>query len=516
MRAIIALVLVAALPVITAAQLPRPADLAGIARKLPSLDRFMRNRPLDSSIDDSLGPQLFLDQREAAINRQAGDMKRQPRSSNGGFLLRPGLWEGTFESYCLRPATRGPSGAQSDGYLWAPLKGPRANAVSIILRGASAHPNIPREDIQLLLWAILARTRVSEMPPKLQAAARAMLPAGEINAISVDGLQVIDVADRTNLFRSVTGPLRQVLEIESDLRYEFSRGNANYEQIERIAVLSGGAPPPSNKNAVRRGQWSRHPGGYFVRYFPDSFRNMRMQVLVPGRVKVVRDQLHRITSIEDVRGGKSEVTYNDAIAPRPHPRNSKMKAYAFKTIRLTRRGADGKPQVLEIKDRGYTFHQSRPPRRGFIAMVSDGVQWLRDLVSTPVEARRQFDWSGWGERIQDAYDRWTDYEWLRDRAEATTTEGDDSAVDDLGDTEHYEDGIEAAITGDVSDRAGWIAENQERQNEALEHAVIVINILPTESTVDDGPTVPPRDIDFGGGAAAPGSLIDQLLGTSSR
>ena len=514
MRVAFTLVLAVLLSASAAAQLPRPADLADLVRKVPSLDRFMKNRPLDSSIDDSPGPQLFLDRHEATINRQPGDMKRLPRTSNGGFVMRPGLWEGSFESYCLRPATRGPSGAQSDGYLWAPLKGPRANAIGIVLRAAAAHPNIPQDDIQMLLWAMLARTRVNEMPPKLQAAARALLPAGEINAISVDGLQVINVADRTNLFRSVTGPMRQALEIESDLRYEFSKGNANYEQIEKIAVLSGTAPPPPNKKAVRRGQWSRHPAGYYVRYFPDSFRHMKLQVLVPNRVKIVRDQLHRIISVEDARGGKSEVTYNDAIAPRQHPRNSRMRAYAFKTIRLTRAGANGKTQVLEIKDKGYTFVQSRPPRRGLIALLSDGWQWMRDVVSTPVEARQGFDWHGWGERAQEAYDNWTDLEWLRDRADATTTTGDDSAVDDLGDSEHYHDGIEAALEGDVSDRLAWLAEHQERENEALEHAVWVIDSLPTTSTVDDGP--PPRDWDFGDGAGHPGSLIDQILGTSSR
>lgn len=514
MRVAFTLVVAVLLSASAAAQLPRPADLADLVRKAPSLDRFMKNRPLDSSIDDAPGPQKFLDQREAAINRQPGDMKRLPRTSIGGFVLRPGLWEGTFESYCLRPATRGPSGAQSDGYLWAPLKGPRANAISIILRAASAHPNVPQGDIQMLLWAILARTRVSEMPPTLQAAARVLLPASELNAISVDGLQVINIADRTNLFRSVTGPMRQVLEIESDLRYEFSKGNANYEQIEKLAVLSGGAPPRPSKNAVNRGQWSRHPGGYWVRYFPDSFRNMKLQVLVPGQVKVVRDRLHRIISIEDSRG-KTETTYNDAIKPRPHPRNSRMQAYAFKTIRITRRGPDGKPVVLELKDKGWTFHQSRPPRRAMADLLADGARWVMNLVSgTPVEARQGWDWDGWVERAQNAYEHWQDYEWLRDRAEATTTTGDDSAVDDLGDTEHYNDGIEAALEGNVSDRLQWLAEHQERENEALEHAVWVIDTLPTTSTTEDGP--PPRDWDFGGGAGHPSSTIDQILGTSSR
>ncbi len=505
MRAVLMLVLLAAVSVTVSAQLPR--DLGDLVRKAPSLDSLLRGRPLESTFDDTVGASPLLDRR--GTTRKPGDMKRLPRTANGGYVLQPGLWEGTFDSFCLRTATWAPGAG--DGYLWAPIKGARAGAISAILRNTSAHPRIPRGDVQMLLWAILSRTPVTEMPPALQAAARALLPASEINAINVSALEVLDVASRTQLFRGATAPVRQALEIESDLRYEFSKANATYEQIEKIAVLSG-APPPANRNAIKRGQWSRHPRGYYVRYFPDSFANMRLQVLVPARPTVVRDHLNRILSIEDARGGKTEVTYNDAIAPRPHPRTSRMRAYAFKTIRLTRRGADGKPRVLEIKDKGFTFHQSRPrqQRRGIMAMLAGASNYVFALVNgTPVEAR-QIDWDGWADRAQQAWDNWEDAEWLRDRAEATKTEGDDGSVDDLGDTEHYGDGIDAALGGDVSDRLEWIAEHQERENEALEHAIIVIDTLPTTSTTDDSPVWDP-----GGGVGMP-SGGGQTLGVSGR
>ena len=109
MRVAVTLVLALALSSAVSAQLPRPADLAGIARKLPSLERLMTNRPLETTFDDTVGPQPYLDRRN--ITRQPGDMKRLPRTSNGSFILQPGLWEGTFESYCLRPATWAPHSA---------------------------------------------------------------------------------------------------------------------------------------------------------------------------------------------------------------------------------------------------------------------------------------------------------------------------------------------------------------------------------------------------------------------
>ena len=34
---------------------PRPSDLAGIARKLPSLDGLLKNQPLETTFDNTLG-----------------------------------------------------------------------------------------------------------------------------------------------------------------------------------------------------------------------------------------------------------------------------------------------------------------------------------------------------------------------------------------------------------------------------------------------------------------------------
>jgi len=498
MRVAFTLVLAVFLSVTAAAQLPRPADLAGIARKLPSLDGFMRNRPLETTFDHTLGQVRLLDRLD--ITREPGDMRRLARTSNGGFILQPGLWEATFESYCLRTATWSPG--VGDGYLWAPIKGGRASAIATILRSSVRYPNIPRGDIQMLLWAILSKTRVADMPPRLQSAARALLPASEINSINVNGLQVMDLADRTRLFRNVTGPIRQALEVESDLRWEFSKGNANYDQIEKIAVLAG-APPAQNRNAIKRGQWSPAPGGYFIRYFPDSFANTKVQVLKPAPVKIVRDQLNRIVSIDDALG-RIETTYNDAIAPRPHPRNKRLKAYAFKTIRITRPGTGGRPEVLEYKDTGYTFHQSTPRRRGFAALMAAGAEWVRNLISSPVEARRQFDWERWLERGERAQELYEDAETLRDHYEANTTVGDASSVDEAADSGHYRDGVIVVVVGDTSERVDWISHMHERFNDMLEYAISVLDTLPGGDSYDPG-----------GGVAVP-SHGGQTLGASGR
>jgi hypothetical protein len=491
-------VVLALLPVLAAAQLPR--DLGGIVRKMPSLDGFMENRPLETTFDDTLGQLRLLDRYET--KRAPGDMKQLARTGNGGFVLQPGLWEATFDSYCLRAATWAPGAG--DGYLWAPIKGARGSAIATILRTSVRHPKIPREDIQMLLWAILSRTRVTNMPPKLQAAARALLPASEINAINVTGAQALDVASRTRLFRDVTGPLRQALEVESELRYQYSRANANYEQIEKIAILSG-VPPPENQNAIKRGQWSRHPGGYFVRYFPDSFARTKVQVLRPAPVRIARDQLNRITSIEGSRG-RIDLAYS-AAAARPHPTNRRLKAYAFKTIRFTpRSNAGGAAQVIEYTDQGYTFHQSQPRRRGAMAMVADAMRRAFAFIAgTPVEA--QGGLPGLIERAEQAQDVAADVEFIRDRAESATTTGDAASIDEAGDIAHVRDGVVVVVIGDTGDRVGFITEMQEQFHEALEHAISVLEGLLDGTDVDT--------YDPGGGVAVP-SGGGQLLGASGR
>lgn len=138
-------------------------------------------------------------------------------------------------------------------------------------------------------------------------------------------------------------------------------------------MLSGVAPA-DNTNAIRRGQRSRHPRGFFIRYFPDSFADTKVEILVPERVVVTRDRLNRIIAIEDGRGGRTETVYNDAVAPRPHPRDARLKADAFKTIRFIRRRAGGAPDVHEIHDvdnRRSAVMGAQRWRRGSFAGRSD-------------------------------------------------------------------------------------------------------------------------------------------------
>lgn len=501
MRPLVTLVLVI-VPVLVAAQLPR--DLGGLARQVPSLDSWLRGAPLTTSFDDTGRQQPILDRKETRRTPQS--LRTLPRTATGGFRLQPGLWSDTFESYCLRTATHAPG--QGDGYLLAPIKGARASAIETILQNTVRHPQVPRDDAQMLLWAILSRVRVSAMAPKLQNAARALLPPNEIRAINASGLDMLAAAERTRLLRGLAAPVRQALEIESELRYRFSRADVTYAEVERIAVLSG-VRPPDKTNAINRGQWSRHPRGYFIRFFPDSFARTRVEILVPEKVTITRDHLNRIIALEDARGGRTETVYNDAVPPRRHPRDSRLMAYAFKTIRFIRPGAGGKPEVHEIHDRGWTFHRSRPRSRGASAAPFMGV--VNAAYRIPESSfGTQGGFDDWAERAEQAQEMRDRYDFYRERADRATDPPSEDAVDELEDTDHYRDGIDAATSGDPGDRLEWIIDHHERQAGALEWAISVLDGLPTTSSADDAPAWEP-----GSGVAVP-SRGGQTLGISGR
>lgn len=476
MRAVLVSAAVFVAPVVLIAQLPIPRDLKPLVRKIPSIDAILRGTPpLSTGFDDTAGAQPLLDGRDWGTPRPLAALERTPA---GGFRLQPGYWEGTFQSFCLRTAAYSPG--KGEGYLFGPYRGSKAAAIRTILIEAVRHPEADQTDIQMLLWGILSRSKIQTMAPRLRSTARALLTAAQIREIDRSAIDLIPASERARLFRRLPAGVRAVAEKEAELRYRFSQRVADYDEIQRVAVRAGVAPEGEN-NKIQRGQWARHPGGFWIRYFPSGFMTTRVEIMVPERVEIRRDHLNRIVSIEDARG-RTETVYDDAIPARALPGNERVRAYAFKTVRLVRTDpAGGAPAVLETHGTGYTFVRSPLRSRAPMAYAAYGV--VRASFSRIAQSR--FDeWVERGERAREHYER---YEFYRDRAEAAGSDPSSDSVDELGDIENYRDGVEAAL-GDPGDRAEWMIEQQERQNAALRHATAVIDTLPTTSSPDWDPS----------------------------
>lgn len=201
------------------------------------------------------------------------------RSATGGFVLKPGFYEMLAQSYCLHAGTYGPGGG--DGYLFAPVKGSAKDAVETILRNSNAHPEIAQHDIQLLLWAIVAKAKFENLDNRLKLVAAQLLSKKQLASLNRSALSVLTSSELSAVTGGLPGPLRTVVEAESRMRSMMSLPGSSYADIERVAVLGGVAPRGEGSVDTPASRWSAHPDGYWVRYKPNGYSNTLVQVWVP-------------------------------------------------------------------------------------------------------------------------------------------------------------------------------------------------------------------------------------------
>lgn len=198
------------------------------------------------------------------------------RSASGGFVLQPGYYSMLAQSYCLHAGTHGPGGG--DGYLYAPVKGSAKDAVETILRNSPNHPDIEQRDIQMLLWAIVAKAKFENLDTRLKVVASRLLSKKQLASLNRSALSTLTQA---NQLVGLPGPLRTVLEAESRMRSMLTVPGSSYADIERVAVLGGVAPRGEGSVDTPASRWSQHPDGYWVRYKPNGYSNTNVEVWVP-------------------------------------------------------------------------------------------------------------------------------------------------------------------------------------------------------------------------------------------
>jgi hypothetical protein len=201
------------------------------------------------------------------------------RTPNGGFVLQPGSYSMQTQSYCLKAGTHGPGGG--DGYLYAPPKGPAEDAVMTIVRNSVQHPEIQQHDIQVLLWAIIARAKFEDLSSELKQTAARLLTPRQLASLNRNALDALSGNALTDALGGVPEPLRQIAQAEASLRQMLTTPGSSYAEMERVAVLSGMAPLGPGSQDVPSGRWSVHPDGYYVRYIPSGYSSTRVEIWVP-------------------------------------------------------------------------------------------------------------------------------------------------------------------------------------------------------------------------------------------
>ena len=264
-----------------------------LRKKTPGLSSLLEGKP---PITTSLSDAKFEDSSKDGFTAPgAASLMTLQRTPNGGFVLKPGFYAMQAQSYCLKAGTHGPGGG--DGYLYGPTKGPAEEAVMTIVRNSVNRPEIPQQQIQQLLWAIIARAKFEDLQGGLKATATQLLTPRQLASLNRSALDVLSNSQLQGALGGVPGPIRQVVQAEAQLRQMLTSPGASFAEMERVAVLSGMAPRGEGSRDVPAGRWSLHPDGYYVRYLPSGYSSTRVEIWVPEGSKAVGKEYDPATHI---------------------------------------------------------------------------------------------------------------------------------------------------------------------------------------------------------------------------
>jgi hypothetical protein len=346
----------AASPARSAAQIPTVKDLKKKVKDLPSLASLRERKPaLTTSLADAVWDVPALDGFEPASFMP---MSSLDYSADRGFALRPGLFEMDAVSYCLKPGTYGPGGG--DGYAFAPLVGPEAGTIRTVLRNSVLYPDVKRTDVQLLLWAIIARAKYDNLSPRVRAAADILLSREQVLSMNRSAVDLVPESVLREASRKLTPEVRDVFIAEAKLRGLLTEGTASYEEVEAVAVLTGATEPGEGSRPIPPSRWSYHPDGYFLRFSPTLHSRTRIELHVPEPMTVTRDTLGRVLSIDDLKGNRIVTSYDDSSDPIGLGEDPGTRAFRFSEIRFVQQ-IIVPPEIVwsraaAWKDKGWTLN----------------------------------------------------------------------------------------------------------------------------------------------------------------
>lgn len=229
---------------------------------------------------------------EFGENRTYQPLSALTKNAEGKYRLTPGFYQTINLSYCLKAGTNGP--AKGDSYGNAPILGKMDDVVeSILVKSQEMWRNtetnklksnaISQKDVQLLLWAIIARASFEDMQNKTKATALALLTPEQI--VKLNGGAVKSAVNLATDKGLVDKPvwLRKMEETEQSLRGLYKSSTSTYEDFERLAVLTG---LNTEAQPVAFGTWFKHKDGFYIRYEPQGYSRTTVKIYVPEKKEV--------------------------------------------------------------------------------------------------------------------------------------------------------------------------------------------------------------------------------------
>ncbi len=185
----------------------------------------------------------------------------------------------------------------------APLKGPMADIVNHIVWNSMFYPKVTQREVQVLLWAIIAKTKFSDFSDAIKLTATTLLTPKDL--LKLNGGLSATITDEMfkNEIIKMPAAMQQILTAENEIRKLVKNGENKYDAYEHWAVPAGMA---AGEEKVLKGRWTYvADGGYYVRYFPWGYRQNKVQVYMADNI---------ITDKEGKGGGP----FNDGYYEEPN------------------------------------------------------------------------------------------------------------------------------------------------------------------------------------------------------
>ncbi len=179
----------------------------------------------------------------------------------------------------MKAGTYAPS--KGDGYLYAPLKGPKEKIVYKLIDNWYNHNEVDQHDLQLILWAIIAKTKISNLSPKLKAIVVLLIGEDDVKELSKVGLDMLSAEAFKRSVANLPAPVQKVAEIENQMRSRFYAATVNYNEIENLAILGG---EQTESSSIARGTWTKLPNGCFIKYLPQGYQRTDIVYYVPETI----------------------------------------------------------------------------------------------------------------------------------------------------------------------------------------------------------------------------------------
>ena len=439
------LALLVVIAISLSACLPQENSSGGnIGNILPAFQTF-GSTAVTTSLDDALKIETWID---------VSDI--EPETVNID-LSKAGYYRYDTRSYCLHAGKHGAS--SGDGYLIAPLKGRQANLIATIVNNSHKHKEIPQTDIQRIIWAIESGTSLLDFSGEQAIAISVLSNPKDLAQYELD-VQT-NLNSLNSIGRALLPPeVRQALDYYNEFKTILTDANSSYEDIEKLAVLSGFVEAGPNSQEIQAGNWAKIAENTFMRSYPQTYKKTTVEILKLADYKLEKDELGRIIMFES-QGFHQEISYYENLKFVTAADGLQYPYWEIKELILTENGTDSK---LIIEDAGWVIPSGiklaesslseRNLSYGLSAQNSRFAEYrkrIEDVNNSLEEMKKSYQGSG--------------------RAKYATVDQDFSQLFDIS---HYKKGIKAALSDSFYKKSKWLADHFRALSDSVRKIACVI------------------------------------------